>query len=91
MTDLLQIYCTCTLELELSSPAEARRVAAALEPDNEGFVETKLNGNRITATAEAGSITALLHTLDDYLACFGIAAGVKGRAAPAPEDGRGEE
>jgi len=87
----LQVHCTCTLELELSTPAEAKRVAAALEPDNEGFVETKLDGKRITATAEACSITALLHTLDDYLACLGIAVAMKERAAPAPEAGREEE
>ncbi|MGQ9583523.1 MAG: KEOPS complex subunit Pcc1, partial [Thermoplasmatota archaeon] len=68
------VRCAAALELELSSGAEARRVAAALEPDNEGFVRTWVSGRRIFARAEAGTIPALLHTLDDYLACFGVAA-----------------
>jgi len=58
-------------------------VARALEPDNEGFVRTRLDGGMLLAEAEARSIPALLHTLDDYLACLGIAEIVR-----AP-DGRG--
>jgi len=75
--DPLPVPCMCTLELEFSCSEEAKRVAASLEPDNEGFLVTKLKGRMLVVKAKAGSIPALLHTLDDYLACMGIAAGVR--------------
>jgi len=39
-----------------------------------------LRGKTIEARMEARSIEALLHTLDDYLACLGVAEGMKGPA-----------
>jgi len=73
-----EVRCTARLVLEFFGRQEALRVARALEPDNEGFVQTTLRGRRIEARVEAQSIDALLHTLDDYLACLGIAEGMKG-------------
>jgi len=72
------VPCTATLVLEFFGEREASRVARALEPDNEGFVSTRVRGKRIEARIEAQSIEAMLHTLDDYLACLGIAEGMKG-------------
>jgi hypothetical protein len=71
------IRCTATLVLEFHGEREASRVARSLEPDNEGFVATRLGGRTITARFEARSIDAMLHTLDDYLACLGVAEGMK--------------
>ena len=72
-----EVACSARLMIELESAQEAERVAKALEPDNEGFVRTRLDGRTLTAEAEARSIPALLHTLDDYLACLGIAEVIK--------------
>ena len=77
------VACAVKLSIELLSVEDAERVARALEPDNEGFVRTRLDGRMLLAEAEARSIPALLHTLDDYLACLGVAEVVR-----AP-DGRG--
>ena len=66
--------CRVRLSLEFRTAERALRAARALEPDNEGFVRTALKGRTILAEAEARSIPALLHTLDDYLACLSVAA-----------------
>lgn len=73
-----EIGCRVRLVMEFPTEESARNVAMALEPDNEGFVRTRRDGKTLVAEAEAQSIQALLHTLDDYLACLGIAEGLKG-------------
>ncbi len=66
--------CSVRLTLRFHTAEQARRVAKALEPDNEGFLKTTLKGRTIHAEADAATIPALLHTLDDYLACLSVAA-----------------
>ncbi len=66
--------CSVRLSFRFGTAAQARRAKKALEPDNEGFIKTTLKGRVLTAEADAGSIPALLHTLDDYLACLSVAA-----------------
>ncbi len=77
--------CRVRLTLRFGTAEQARRVAKALEPDNEGFVRTRLEGRSLQVKADAASIPALLHTMDDYLACLAVAA----RLGPA-EDGQGD-
>jgi hypothetical protein len=68
------IRCRVRLSVRFATAGEARRAAAALEPDNEGFIRTTLKGRVLEAEAAASSIPALLHTMDDYLACLSVAA-----------------
>jgi len=63
----------CRLSLEFSSPDEAQRVNRSVELDNEGYLETIVVGNGITAEIQASSLNSLLHTLDDFLACISVA------------------
>ena len=70
---ICEVRCTARLFLEFESEDEAERVARALEPDNLGFIETRRSGSRLEAAAQAATIPALLHTLDDYLACLAVA------------------
>ena len=63
----------CNLEIELPDEATARNIAKALELDNAGYIETRVEGNIIFAKAEAADIMALRNTIDDYLACFTVA------------------
>lgn len=65
--------CRVRLALRFRTAEQARRAASALEPDNEGFIKTTLRGRVLSAEAESGSIPAILHTLDDYLACLSVA------------------
>jgi len=69
--------CSVRLTLRFDTAEQARRVAKALEPDNEGLLKTTLKGRTLLAEADAASIPALLHTLDDYLACLSVAARLK--------------
>jgi hypothetical protein len=63
----------CTMSFEYGSEKEAKAVADALEPDNEGFVRTKIEGAVLSAVASADSVESLRHTLDDFLACVRVA------------------
>ena len=72
----------CVLTFEYSSEAEAKAVADALEPDNEGFVKTSIEGGVLKAVASSDSVEGLRHTLDDFLACLRVAeeaVGIKGK------------
>lgn len=62
-----------SLRLALADEAEAQRLRAALEPENGQYLRTRVEGNVLIAEAEAASPLALLHTLDDALACLSAA------------------
>jgi hypothetical protein len=64
---------TCKLEFSYDSKEEAEAIAKAVEVDNYQFVNTKLEGKKIISTAESETIPSLIHTLDDFLACVGVA------------------
>ena len=63
----------CSLRLEFSSEAEARKILDAVELDNQGYVDTKVDGSSILADINANSLNSLLHTLDDFLSCTSVA------------------
>jgi tRNA threonylcarbamoyladenosine modification (KEOPS) complex Pcc1 subunit len=64
----------CMLTLEFDSPESAQKVHKSVEMDNLGYLESRVEGSRIVAEIEAGSMKSLLHTLDDFLACTAIAS-----------------
>ncbi|MBA3045409.1 MAG: hypothetical protein KKH41_02310 [Candidatus Thermoplasmatota archaeon] len=63
----------CTLELEFPDEATATNIAKALELDNAGYVETRVEGNVIHVSAEADNVMTLRNTIDDFLACATVA------------------
>lgn len=69
----------CELRLEFESEASAEKVHRSVELDNEGYVATRVDGRVIHATIEADSLKSLLHTLDDFLACTGVADKMVGK------------
>jgi tRNA threonylcarbamoyladenosine modification (KEOPS) complex Pcc1 subunit len=64
---------TCTLELEFRDENTARTVAKALELDNAGYIEARVEGNTLIVTASADNVMSLRNTIDDYLACATVA------------------
>ena len=62
-----------TLRLRFASPEEASRMAAALAPENATYLRVRVEGSVLVAEAEADAPLALLHTLDDALACLAAA------------------
>lgn len=64
---------TCSITLEFGSEEDARNVHRSVEMDNDGYLETKVEGRTLVAHIEADSLKSLLHTLDDFLVCVGVA------------------
>lgn len=64
---------TATLCLTYASAEEAERIARALAPDNQGYIEVTVTGNVVRAQATAPTAGSLRHTLDDFLACLSVA------------------
>lgn len=72
----------CTLSLEFKSVEEARRVLESVRHDDDGFVTSQVVGRRLEASMSASSVSSLLHTVDDYLACVSVAEGVVRKKEP---------
>jgi len=79
------------LTFDYGSAKEARAVADALEPDNEGFVRTTMTGKSMKAVATAETAEGLRHTLDDFLACLRVAEEAVGIKGAGQNKGKVEE
>ncbi len=64
---------SCRLEFSYETEKEAEAIVKAVEVDNYQFVKTTLEGKKVISDVEARSISSLIHTLDDFLACVGVA------------------
>ena len=64
---------TCDITIEFDDPNKGKRVLKSVEVDNFEFVKSKLIGNNLEAHIEGKTVSSLLHTLDDYLACVSVA------------------
>ncbi len=64
-----------SLELIFEYPDEkvAETVMKSLDPDNDGYVETVLEGNVLRFSMSADNAGTLRNTADDLLACIKIA------------------
>ena len=64
---------TCDVIIDYETEEKARVVLQAIEVDNMDFVTCTLQKRKLHAHIESKSISSLLHTLDDYLACVTVA------------------
>lgn len=64
---------SCNLIIEYSSSEKTEKVLRSIKVDDFDFVTSKLNGNRLETKIESKSVSSLVHTLDDYLACISVA------------------
>jgi tRNA threonylcarbamoyladenosine modification (KEOPS) complex Pcc1 subunit len=64
----------CTIHLDFETAEKAKKVLRSVQADDQGFVTSKVTGKTLEAVVESSSVTSLLHTLDDYLACVSVAA-----------------
>ena len=64
-----------SLELRVSYPdaVTAESVMRALDPDNQGYVLSELQGSQIVFRIEAGSAGTMRNTADDLMACIKVA------------------
>jgi len=63
----------CEIVIEFDDIDKVKTVLKSIEVDNFDFVNSKVNGKKLEATIKASSVSSLLHTLDDYLACVSVA------------------
>lgn len=62
-----------TIESEYGSEKVAQAVLKALAPDNEGYVESRIDGSTLHFTLRADTVGTLKNGADDLLACLRIA------------------
>ncbi|MGI0149014.1 MAG: KEOPS complex subunit Pcc1 [Thermoplasmata archaeon] len=70
------------LTLTFADAATAQAITAAVSLDDEGYIKTTRQGRTLVAEASADTPMALLHTLDDYLACVSVAERTTKEARP---------
>jgi tRNA threonylcarbamoyladenosine modification (KEOPS) complex Pcc1 subunit len=64
---------SCDITIEFDDAEKAKTVLKSVEVDNFDFLKSKIKGKKLEAKINANSVSSLLHTLDDYLACVSIA------------------
>jgi len=63
----------CDIVIEFDDAEKVKTVLKSIEVDNFEFVKSKANGKKLVAQIKATSVSSLLHTIDDYLACVSVA------------------
>lgn len=63
----------CVVVIEFDDAEKVKTVLKSIEVDNFDFIKSKVNGKKLEAQIKASSVSSLLHTLDDYLACVSVA------------------
>jgi len=65
---------SCNIKIKFDSPDDVKTVLKSIQVDDLDFVKSKINGNELEAEIKSKSVSSLLHTLDDYLACVSVAS-----------------
>ena len=77
------------LELELRIDYDdadtAKAVLGAIEPDNEGYVESRIDGPTLLFDIRAKDAGSMKNTADDLLACIKIAEETSGLVVSAAD------
>ena len=63
----------CDVVIDYDDIEKVQTVLRSTQVDDFDFVRSKVNGNRLESTIESTSLSSLIHTLDDYLACISVA------------------
>lgn len=64
---------SCNIVIKYDDEKTVQMIHKSIEVDNFDFVSTKVGKNQLEAHIEGTSVSSLLHTLDDYLACVSVA------------------
>ena len=63
----------CDVNIEYDDIKKAKTVLKSIEVDNLNFIKSRIKGNQLKTHIECNSISSIIHTLDDYLACVSVA------------------
>ncbi len=64
---------SCKVKIDYEDENETKSILNSIEVDNLDYIQSKKKGKTIITNIESNSISSLIHTLDDYLACISIA------------------
>jgi hypothetical protein len=64
---------TCTIKCDYSSKKLAEHMLHSIKVDDLDFVNSSVKDHTLTASIQSTSVSSLIHTLDDYLACLSVA------------------
>ena len=67
---------SCKLTIEFEDENKVKTVLKSVQVDDFDFVKSRINKNMLEAEISINSVSSLLHTLDDYLACVSVAGKV---------------
>ena len=73
------------LRLDYDDESTAKAVYGALEPDNKGYVESRLDGKTIFFKMVSEDAGSMRNTADDLLACVKIAEEASGLVVSAAD------
>lgn len=77
-----------TLEFTYKDARTAEHVLSSLKLDNEGFVESRVEGCRLVSVIKAEKLSSLRQTMEDFLACAQLAENViTGKTSDATDAG----
>lgn len=65
---------SCDIKIEFENEELVKTVLRSVNVDDFNFVKSKISGKKLEAHVTSNSISSLLHTLDDYLACISVAS-----------------
>ena len=64
---------SCNVKIDYENEKETNAILNSIEVDNLNYIKSEKKGKSLVTTIESNSISSLIHTLDDYLACVSIA------------------
>jgi tRNA threonylcarbamoyladenosine modification (KEOPS) complex Pcc1 subunit len=67
---------SCDIKIEFENQEIVKTVLRSVNVDDFNFIKSNIYGKNLEAHIKSNSISSLLHTLDDYLACVSIASKV---------------
>ena len=67
---------SCDVVIDFDDEKQAKTVLKSVEIDNFDFLKSKISGKELKTQIESNSVSSLIHTLDDYLACVSVAVKV---------------
>ena len=77
---------TMELVIEYQNPSDAEAVYNSSKPDDDGYVTTRLSGNKVIYSFRAESAGQMRSAMDDVLACVKVSEETLGLVSGARSD-----
>ncbi len=73
---MIHMNVRCTIELNYDLPQHAKQIFESVHVDDATFMDSERKKNSILTKIETTSISSLIHTVDDFLACVRVAENI---------------